>query len=71
MCIAADEMNRLRNCVAFNLNAKPTRSRGNEWGRYHWFADGSRLAIYRNGSASWWTPQYGEQKWHNWHHCNT
>lgn len=71
MCIAADEMTRLRNCVAFNLKAKPVRRGGNQWGKLYWFDDGSRLAVYFNGSASWWTPAYGEQVWPDWHHCNT
>lgn len=67
---ACAEMERLRGCVAWSPVARVTRRTKNQHVSFMWFEDGSRLGVYFNGDASWWTAEAGNQRWRGWHRCN-
>lgn len=70
--MAAAEMARLRNAAGWSPHPlhKCTRQRLNQFCTKYSFQDGTRLHVYTNGDAAWWTESAGLQRWRGWHHCN-
>jgi hypothetical protein len=76
MNTAIKEMERLRHASAWSPLSKYVAKQRNQWACFYTFEDGSRLGVYFNGDASWFHRNergetMGEQRWPNWHHCNT
>lgn len=70
------EMTRLRGTCAWSPCSKVSRKYRNQHCTRYTFEDSSVLTVYLNGDASWFYRDKngcsdGEQRWRNWHGCNT